>query len=61
MPKIRADVRVDANQDAQKIRLLACPKCGQKLVDVEHLRGMAILRFKCRRCGTYVKADIIGA
>lgn len=60
MPHIRADVRIDASQSPQRNYLLECPKCGQKLVDIEHLHGMAIVRFKCRRCGTYVKADLVG-
>ena len=60
MPRFRADVRVDSDQSSQRTNMLSCPHCGQKLADVEHLNGMAVIRFKCRRCGTFVKADLIG-
>jgi ribosomal protein S27AE len=60
MPRFRAEVRVDSDQSSQRTNMLSCPKCGQKLADVEHLNGMAVIRFKCRRCGTFVKADLIG-
>lgn len=60
MPRIRADIRPDADQSLRKCHLLICPTCGQKLCDVEFLHGTAIMRFKCRRCGMYVKADLVG-
>jgi ribosomal protein S27AE len=61
MPKMRADLRIDGDQLSHSYRLLGCPKCGQKLADVEHLHGIALMRFKCRRCGTYIKAELVGA
>ena len=57
---IRVDVRADSDQTQKKRYFLCCPKCKQKLGDIEYLHGTAIMRFKCRRCGTYVKADLIG-
>lgn len=60
MPKIRADLRIDDDQGARRNYFLKCPECSQKLADVEHLQGIAAIRFKCRRCGTYIKADLIG-
>lgn len=60
MPNIRAVTQIDENQSAQKHCFLTCPKCKQKLADVVHLRGVSMMRFKCRRCGTYVTTDILG-
>jgi PHP family Zn ribbon phosphoesterase len=60
MPKIRADMLLDPDQGSHQSYYLTCPKCRQKLADVEHLQGMVIVRFKCRRCGSYIKADLVG-
>lgn len=59
-PQFRAEIRADGDQSAHGYHLLTCPKCRQKLVDVESINGMVSLRLKCRRCGTYIKADVIG-
>ena len=40
--------------------LVCCPECGQKLTDVTYLRGVAILRLKCRRCKKYINVDLTG-
>lgn len=61
MTRIKAEVVKDSEQVAQEHYFLRCPECRQKLADVEHLHGMVTMRFKCRRCGTYVKAELIGA
>lgn len=53
-------MRIDDDQGARRNYFLKCPSCSQKLADVEHLQGIVAIRFKCRRCGTYIKADLIG-
>lgn len=60
MPKIRADVKEDCDQSQKSSYFIKCPICGQKLTDVEHLHGTAILRSQCRRCRKYVKIELIG-
>ena len=60
MPKIRVELFLDPDQGGRESHYLICPKCGQKFVDLEYLQGMVIARFKCRRCGSYIKADLVG-
>lgn len=60
MPRVRADVHIDADQGQRKTYMLCCPNCRQKLADVESIRGIVEMRFMCRRCGKYIKAEIIG-
>ena len=60
MPRLRADLRCDPEQSQREHHFLKCPKCGQKLADLEYIRGIAMIRFQCRRCHTYVKADLVG-
>jgi len=60
MPKIRAHVQEDSDQSVKSNYFVKCPKCGQKLTDVEYIHGTCILRSQCRRCRTFVKIDIIG-
>lgn len=60
MSRIKALVSIDPEQGSRSSYFLCCPKCRQKLADVEHIQGMVTMRFKCRRCGTYVKSEVIG-
>ena len=60
MARIRADVHVDADQSSRKTYMLCCPQCRQKLADIESIQGIVNIRFMCRRCGTYVKSEIVG-
>ena len=60
MSRIKAFVSKDSDQGARSSYFLCCPECRQKLADVEQLQGVVSIRFKCRRCGTYVKAEIVG-
>lgn len=39
--------------------LVTCPKCGQKLLSVVESSEYVRLRCKCRRCGTYIRVDIL--
>ena len=57
---LKALVRIDRNQGAKETHFLTCPQCGQKLTDIEECKGMAVMRTKCRRCGTYVKIELEG-
>lgn len=58
---IRHETYVDNVQDGKAPRhLVLCPECRQKLFDAVHLNGTAIIRVKCRRCGRYVNAEVIG-
>ena len=57
---IRISTTCDGDQSQKSNHFITCPKCRQKLADVEYLKGMGIMRFKCRRCGTYIKADLVG-
>jgi DNA-directed RNA polymerase subunit RPC12/RpoP len=56
MPKVR--VRIDESQADERTKMVACPSCGRKLVDVQSSSGASILRIKCTRCGKYVKVNI---
>lgn len=60
MTRLRADVRCDPEQSQREKHFLKCPKCGQKLADIEYLNGTGIIRFQCRRCRTYIKVDLVG-
>ena len=57
---IRIEVKADSDQTQKVRQFITCPKCSQKLADVEYIHGTAILRIKCRRCGTFIKAEMIG-
>jgi len=57
---IRSDIKCDSDQSPRKTNFVLCPLCGQKLADIEHLRGILIARFKCRRCGRYVIGEFAG-
>ena len=57
---IRSDIKCDEDQSHKKTNYILCPLCGQKLADIEYLRGALMMRFKCRRCGRYIKGDFTG-
>lgn len=40
--------------------MVTCPECGQKLTDVIYVKGIAMLRIKCRRCKQYINVDLTG-
>ncbi|MBD9174808.1 hypothetical protein [Paraprevotella clara] len=58
MLKIRS--RVSIRQDEMAHQMATCPLCGQKLGDVTYLKGVLILRVKCRRCKKYVDIEVTG-
>lgn len=41
-------------------KMAVCPVCGQKLGDITYLKGVLILRVKCRRCKKYVDIEVTG-
>lgn len=57
---LRISAICDGDQSQKSSHFVFCPICRQKLVDVEYMSGIGILRFKCRRCGTYIKAELVG-
>lgn len=57
---VRIEVRADSDQSQKMYRYILCPSCQQKLADLEYMKGVAIIRFKCRRCGKYIMADLVG-
>lgn len=57
---IRVKTVCDADQSCKRKRWVICPKCTQTLMDLEYVRGAVTVRVKCRRCGTYIKSDIVG-
>lgn len=52
MKKIK--LTIDPIQSQSHINYLMCPHCKQKLADLHYFEGNITIRFKCRRCGTYV-------
>jgi len=54
---INVITKVDTN-GGQPVKLIECPKCGQKLMDIRFLGGMAVVRIKCRRCKNFITVDM---
>lgn len=51
----------DKNQSPTPVRLVECPECGQKLVDIVAARGEIDVRVKCRRCKQFVTISVIAS
>lgn len=58
MLKVRASESY--SQDDFATKLVTCPHCGQKLGDIRYLKGVLILRVKCRRCKKYIDVEAVG-
>lgn len=58
MLKIRSCISI--RQDDMAHKMTVCPVCGQKLGDITYLKGVLILRVKCRRCKKYVDIEVTG-
>lgn len=54
---INVITKVDTN-GGQPVKLIECPKCGQKLMDIRFVGGMAVVRIKCRRCKNFITVDM---
>lgn len=52
--------REDPNQKdtSNREKLAVCPRCGQKLFEVESIFRKGLFRQKCRRCKTYIKVSV---
>lgn len=44
---------------SRRDRLAECPRCGQKLFEVESIFHRGVFRCKCRRCKRYVRVSVI--
>ena len=56
--KPNIETQIDADQSLLQSNYILCPKCKQKLADLQRLTGVAQLRFKCRRFGAYSVSTI---
>lgn len=49
----------DQTDKSERSRLAVCPRCGQKLVEIESLYRRGVFRQKCRRCKRYIRITAI--
>ena len=56
MPIIKS--KVDFEPEIAEI-LVKCPACNQKMAGIEMVKGIIILKFKCRRCKQYFTVRVI--
>lgn len=50
----------DQTDRSDRNRLAICPRCGQKLFEIESIFHKGVFRDKCRRCRTFVQVFVIG-
>lgn len=50
----------DQTDKSDRVKLAACPHCGQKLFEIESISHKGVFRHKCRRCKRYIRVVVIG-
>ena len=52
----------DINQEdiSDRKKIARCPRCGQKLIEIESLTTAGVFRVKCRRCKKYIRVNVTG-
>lgn len=50
----------DQTDRSDRDRLAVCPRCEQKLFEIESISHKGVFRHKCRRCGKYVQVFVVG-
>lgn len=53
--KVLVEVDKEQGDVSDRARLVGCPECGQKLIEVVDIRDNGLYRIKCRRCGRYLR------
>ena len=55
-------VAIDPDQTGRSDRekLISCPECGQKLLEVRSAFHRNLFRMKCRRCRKYIRIVVDG-
>ena len=56
---LKVSTRVDDIDPETRTRMVECPVCGKKMMDVQYVSGVVMLRVKCVRCKHYIKVNVI--
>ena len=61
MIKIHTEINFDETEIKEIKGIMAiCPVCGQKIGEIRYLKGIVMLRAKCRRCKHYIGINATG-
>lgn len=55
---LKISTRAEDENPEIRTRMVECPVCGKKLVDVQYVAGIAMLCIKCARCKHLIKVNI---
>ena len=55
---LKISTRIDDFNPEIRTMMVECPSCGKKMVDVQYVSGVVMLRIKCTRCKHYIKVNI---
>jgi DNA-directed RNA polymerase subunit RPC12/RpoP len=58
MCMLKISTRIDDTEPERQTMMVECPYCGRKMVDVQYVSGVTLLRIKCTRCKHYVKINM---
>lgn len=50
----------DQTDSSDREKLIPCPECGQKLLEVRSAFHRNLFRMKCRRCRKYIRIVVDG-
>lgn len=48
----------EQSDTSDRNKMAVCPRCGQKLFEVESIFSRGVFRHKCRRCKIYVRVYV---
>lgn len=57
---ITATIDPDQTDSSDREKLILCPECGQKLLEVRSAFHRNLFRMKCRRCRKYIRIVVDG-
>ncbi len=50
--------RLDDTELDVRTLMVECPGCGKKILDVQYVNGVVMLRVKCPRCKHFIKINM---
>lgn len=59
-PMIKTHTEINFDETEIKGIMAICPVCGQKIGEIRYLKGIVMLRVKCRRCKHYIDINATG-